>query len=101
MDEPAAGLTDTEVEHLGHFILELKAGGIAVILVEHHVDLVRRVSDVVTVIDAGSRIAIGTPHEVMTNLEVIRTYLGDMSFDDEGLDDDAVDDAVAEVAVSP
>lgn len=102
MDEPAAGLTDTEVEHLGHFILELKAGGIAVILVEHHVDLVRQVSDVVTVIDAGSRIAIGTPHEVMTNPEVIRTYLGDMSFDDEGLDDDAVGEvAVGEVAVSP
>jgi branched-chain amino acid transport system permease protein len=83
MDEPAAGLTDTEVEHLGRFIVELKQNGIAVILVEHHVDLVRKISDVVTVIDAGARIALGTPHEVMTDPVVIKTYLGEMSFDDE------------------
>jgi len=77
MDEPAAGLTGGEIEELEECIRALREAGVAVLLVEHHVDFVLRLADVVTVIDFGQVIAHGAPQEIRTNPAVLAAYLGE------------------------
>ena len=77
MDEPSSGLDDTESATLGELLLDLARGGMAVLLVEHDMDLLMKVSDTVTVLDAGTVIAEGTPAEVRGNDAVRAAYLGD------------------------
>jgi ABC-type branched-subunit amino acid transport system ATPase component len=76
MDEPAAGLSRSEIDELDGVIRALRAKGIAVLLVEHHVDFVMRLADVVTVIDFGRVIAHGAPDEVRSDPAVVTAYLG-------------------------
>jgi len=76
LDEPAGGLTPTEIEHLGSIIGVMRDAGIGVLLVEHHTDFVFRVSDRVTTLDVGAVIKHGSPQEVRSDPEVIRVYLG-------------------------
>jgi branched-chain amino acid transport system permease protein len=76
MDEPAAGLVAGEIEALGALILQLREQGLAIVLVEHHMDLVMQVSDVVTVLDYGQVIAHGEPAVVQRDQAVIEAYLG-------------------------
>jgi len=77
LDEPAAGLSGPERDELARMIRELAdERGMAVLLVEHDVDLVMRVSDHVTVLEFGTVIAAGTPGEVRGNAEVRRAFLG-------------------------
>jgi ABC-type branched-subunit amino acid transport system ATPase component len=76
LDEPAGGLTPTEIGHLGAIIRVLRESGIGVLLVEHHTDFVFRFSDRVTTLDVGAVIRHGTPEEVRSDPEVIRVYLG-------------------------
>ncbi len=77
LDEPAAGLSPGEIAELDGYLIRLKTtGGPAVVLVEHHMDLVMAVSEHITVLDYGRVIASGTPDAVRTNPAVIDAYLG-------------------------
>jgi branched-chain amino acid transport system ATP-binding protein len=75
-DEPAAGLNEKETDQLAKNLLRIKERGITILLVEHDMRLVMRVSDEVVVINYGSLIAEGTPSEIRNNPEVITAYLG-------------------------
>jgi branched-chain amino acid transport system ATP-binding protein len=77
LDEPAGGLNHSEVDGLADEIRAIRnRRGVAVLLVEHHMNLVMRVSDQVVALDFGRVIANGKPDEVRCNPEVVRAYLG-------------------------
>ena len=76
MDEPAAGLNDTETAELRELIRRIGARGVTVLLVEHNMGLVMQVSDTVLVLDYGSKLAEGTTTEIQNDPRVIAAYLG-------------------------
>jgi branched-chain amino acid transport system ATP-binding protein len=77
LDEPAAGLNMRETEDLADRIKLIGETGITILLVEHDMGLVMKISDRVTVLAQGAKIADGSPNEVQSNIEVVRIYLGD------------------------
>jgi branched-chain amino acid transport system ATP-binding protein len=76
LDEPAAGLSDTDTARLGGLLQRLARAGLAIVLVEHDMSLVMSISDEIIVLDAGRRIAAGSPALVRNDPAVKAAYLG-------------------------
>ncbi|MFA1611634.1 ABC transporter ATP-binding protein [Halobellus rubicundus] len=75
-DEPAAGLNTSETEELEEIIEDLR-GDYTILIIEHDIDLVRRITDRITVLHNGSVLATGTPEEIVSNEDVKEVYLGE------------------------
>ncbi|MDB5798765.1 MAG: transporter ATP-binding protein, partial [Paucimonas sp.] len=76
LDEPFAGMTQSEALSLCGLIQQVRASGISVILIDHNMSVVMKMADKVTVLSFGRLIADGTPAEVRQSEEVISAYLG-------------------------
>lgn len=77
LDEPAAGLNQTEKHELVGLLKRLRGHGLTIFLIEHDMGLIERVSDRISVLNFGKKIADGTPDEVLRHPEVIKAYLGE------------------------
>ena len=76
LDEPAAGFNPQEKVELGDLIKKIRDRGYAVLLIEHDMSLVMKISDRISVLDFGQKIAEGKPEEIQNNQRVIDAYLG-------------------------
>jgi branched-chain amino acid transport system ATP-binding protein len=77
LDEPTSGMNPNETAQMMALIRKLRGDlGISILLIEHHMQVVMGISDRITVLDHGERIAEGTPEEIRSNPKVIEAYLG-------------------------
>lgn len=77
LDEPCAGLSDTETMEFSKLLNKVREAGITVLMIEHHMDLVMEISDYITVLDYGKKIAEGDPASINSNQVVRNAYLGE------------------------
>tara|TARA_Y100001933_G_scaffold237690_1_gene260786 strand:- start:744 stop:1079 length:336 start_codon:yes stop_codon:yes gene_type:complete len=76
LDEPAAGCNAVETEEIEKLVRAIADEGVAMVLVEHDMKLVMRISDKILVLDQGRMLAEGTGEQIRTNPKVIEAYLG-------------------------
>jgi len=76
LDEPTAGMNQTETLELTEQVRGLRERGISVLMIEHKLNVVNEIADKVVVLDHGEKIAEGLPQEIHNNREVLRAYLG-------------------------
>ena len=76
LDEPVAGLNPKETEEVSELIQTVVADEVTVILVEHDMKMIMQISDHITVMNFGKKLAEGTPSQIVNNEEVIKAYLG-------------------------
>ena len=82
LDEPAAGMNETETESLFDLIKKVQERGVTVLLIEHDMPFVMKLCDRITVLNFGKKLAEGTPEEIQNNQAVIEAYLGAEEDDD-------------------
>ncbi len=83
LDEPAAGLNPRESEELSDLLRRIRAGGCSILLIEHDMGVVMRISDHIVVLDHGKKISDGAPDAVRADPRVIAAYLGEGDEDEE------------------
>ncbi len=76
LDEPAAGLGGEDMRRLVDLLIALKRQGLALVVIEHHMDLIMKVTDRIVVLDRGRVIACGTPAQIQNDSVVLEAYLG-------------------------
>ena len=76
LDEPGAGIGGQDMAHLAQLLSRLRDTGLAVVVIEHHMDLIMSVSDRIMVIESGRLLAEGTPEQVRADPRVLEAYLG-------------------------
>jgi branched-chain amino acid transport system ATP-binding protein len=76
LDEPVAGMNREEAEDIRRLMLQLRDGGLSILLIEHDMAFVMNLCDYLYVLDFGVMIAHGRPDEVRANPEVLDAYLG-------------------------
>jgi branched-chain amino acid transport system ATP-binding protein len=76
IDEPAAGIGGTDMQRLATLLADLRRRGVAVVVIEHHMDLIMAIADRIVVIDQGRKLAEGTPAEIQRDHAVLEAYLG-------------------------
>jgi ABC-type branched-subunit amino acid transport system ATPase component len=77
LDEPAAGMSEAETEQLAELLIQLRQDGLTLLVIEHDMDLIMRISEHVVVLNFGRILAEGTPAEIQRNPNVIAAYLGE------------------------
>jgi ABC-type branched-subunit amino acid transport system ATPase component len=77
LDEPGAGLDGEEHQRLAALVRDIRAGGVTVLLVDHHMDFVMDISDEILVLCHGEKLAEGTPDAVRSHPDVVTAYLGE------------------------
>jgi len=76
IDEPAAGTGGSDMRRLADLLVDLRRRGVAVVVIEHHMDLIMAIADRIVVIDQGRKLAEGTPAKIQRNEAVLEAYLG-------------------------
>ncbi|WIM10118.1 ATP-binding cassette domain-containing protein [Enhydrobacter sp.] len=76
IDEPAAGTGGPDMQRLADLLVELRRRRVAVVVIEHHMDLIMAVADRIVVIEQGRKLAEGTPADIQRNEAVLEAYLG-------------------------